>query len=214
MEPASIIAVRKADDLTAFVESGRYKTELYGTAWGHTDDNPDYQRIKMTWLMDVIMPHFTVLEIGPGGGRWSQNLIDKVAKAILVDGTPASEIAIRYRFNWDGFSYRVSPDGTMPFVDSGSIDYCFSFDTFVHFEPLLFDTYVGEIGRSLRPGGKFRLHYARHWPENESPDPADFTYRDEGDIAKLLDDAGMSLTPKRYEQRSGNGSLFVEAVKR
>jgi len=208
------LAEAKAADLSHFVESGRYLTEIYSAAWGHVDSHPQYQSILNEWLLATIKPQDVVLEIGAGGGRWSRNFANRVAHAFLVDGTPALEPAIRQQNDWQGFSYHVSTDGMMPFLETGSIDYCFSFDTFVHFETPLFETYITEIGRSLKKGGLFHLHYARYWPENESPDPRDFTYRDEPLVERLLINAGMYLTGKRQEYHSGNGSLLTEAMKR
>ena len=206
------LAETKSQDLAWFVETGRHLTEIYGTAWGDFD-TAEVRSLVNDWIMARLGLQVVALEIGAGGGRWSRTLVGQVAHAILVDGTPLFETAIRQHADWPGFSFHVAPEGLMPFLESGTVDYCFSFDTFVHFETPLFEQYLDEIGRVLKCGGILHLHYARYWPENQHPDPRDFTYRDEALVGTLLNNAGMSLTGRRREQRIGNGSVYVEAVK-
>lgn len=154
----------------------------------------------------------TALEIGSGGGRWSRYFAGRVTRACLVDATVASEIAIRSHCDWPGFGFIVSPDGALPALQSESIDFAFSFDTFVHFDPALFDRYIVELGRVLKPSAKFILHYARRWPECEQDDTI-FFYREKEDVKRLLAEFGFGLTGRELELRGGFGSIVVEAVK-
>jgi SAM-dependent methyltransferase len=41
-----------------------------------------------------------------------------------------------------------------------SVDFVFSFDSFVHIDREIVDAYLGEIGRILKPGGKGFIHHS------------------------------------------------------
>ncbi len=49
---------------------------------------------------------------------------------------------------------------TFPMVDSGSIDFAFSFDSLVHVESDVMASYVSELARVLKPGGFAFLHHS------------------------------------------------------
>ncbi len=205
-------AGRQATALEQSVAAGEHLNMVYGTQWtGDFDSNPLMCLIRDEWLIPATEGCKIALEIGAGGGRWSRFWINRVEKAILVDGTPACEIATRHHLQWDGLEFLVSRKGTMPSIADASIDYCFSFDTFVHFEPPLFGRYISEIGRVLRPGGILHLHYARVWPENPMNDHESYKYRAESDVADMLSRSGLQLTERRHEIRVSNGSLLIEA---
>jgi SAM-dependent methyltransferase len=206
----TIEANRQAKVLEEFVAAGTHRESLYGIEWGDPDLAPHLRQVRDEWLLPTIGPHATVLEIGSGGGRWSRYFVGRVERAILVDGTPASAAAIRERYHWPAFEYQVSPDGRLPLVGDGEVDYVFSFDTFVHFEAELFNRYIEEIGRVLRPGGLLHLHYARRWPDS-APEAESFRYRSEADVACRLGFAAMSLTERRMEFHGQLGSVLVEA---
>jgi len=89
----------------------------------------------------------------------------------LVDGTLATEQAIRNKIDLTGTDVRfyASPTGTLPFLADASVDALFTFDVFVHFHRTLFEAYLAELRRVLKPGGHFVFHYAKLYiPENKA----------------------------------------------
>jgi SAM-dependent methyltransferase len=198
--------------LDAFVTSGRHRSGLYGIEWGDPDVAPHLRQVRDEWLIPSLAPEATVLEVGSGGGRWSRYFVARVKRTILIDGTWASAHAIRDRFRWPGFEFQIAPAGRLPLVRSGEADYVFSFDTFVHFDAPLFNCYIEEIGRVLRPGGRLHLHYARRWPDSAA-EPQSFRYRVEADVAYHLGFAGLRLSERRVEFHGQLGSVLVEAVR-
>ena len=152
-------AERQRYGLELYVEAGDF-SRYYGIQYG------DPAAPKFDTAREILStePGSTVMEIGSGGGRWSQFIIGKASRSILVDGTPASEAAIRGHFLVpDSTEFIVSPGGKLPTVPDASVDFVWSFDTFVHFDPLLFWAYCREVARVLRSGGRFMLYYA--WDE-------------------------------------------------
>lgn len=168
--------------------------------------------VRDSWLLPQLGPVKKILEVGSGGGRWSRYFIGACRKAVLVDGTWASEAAIRVRFDWPGFVYRVSKLGDLD-VSSETVDYAFSFDTFVHFHEALFWRYIESLGRVLKPDGVLHVHYARRFSESEANGEC-FQYHPEAKIREAFDHAGLRLTGREKEFGGGYGAVLVEAVKR
>jgi SAM-dependent methyltransferase len=185
----------------------------YGEQWGTPEGDLLLREVRDGWLSPMLAPDRTILEIGSGGGRWSQYFRGRVKRAILVDGTPASEQAVSRFCPWSGFRFVVSTDGRIPDVPARSVDYVWSYDTFVHFHPALFDFYVAEVGRVLAKTGVCHLHYATLWPDWHNVNGRCFKYRDPEDVEPILQAAGLCVTGRRLEIRAGYGSILVELSK-
>lgn len=202
----------QAKSVEQFVSDGKSESQIYGLQWGDPDKHEWLQGVLHDFLLSNLKPDMNTIEIGCGGGRWSRYFVDRVKRAWLVDATPASERAIRSHCDWPGFAFLLSPDGTLPELAPSSLDFAFSFDTFVHFERALFDRYLGELGRVLKPTAKLVLHYARRWPECKQDD-AIFLYREDGEVERVLAGSGFDLTGRELPLRGGYGSIVREAIK-
>ncbi|MGI8803859.1 MAG: class I SAM-dependent methyltransferase [Solirubrobacteraceae bacterium] len=102
----------------------------------------------------------TILEIGPGAGRWTEALHDTAAELILVDITDTTLELCRARLGDPPNVTYVRSDGTtLREVPAASVDGIWSFDAFVHIAPLDIAGYLGEMARVLRPGGVAVIHH-------------------------------------------------------
>lgn len=102
-----------------------------------------------------------VLEIGPGGGRWSQVLARRASRLVLVDVSERPLQLCREQLGGDtSVQYVLSSGSDLPGVKDGSIDAVWSFDVFVHVAPRDQAAYLAEIARVLAPGGVAVLHHA------------------------------------------------------
>jgi ubiquinone/menaquinone biosynthesis C-methylase UbiE len=104
-----------------------------------------------------------VLEIGPGGGKWTVRLAPRVAHLTVFDVADAMLQRTRDRVDAEGcgnVSYLLGNGRDLAPVPSASVDVVFSYDVFVHIA--LEDTfaYVADIARVLKPGGVVVLHHA------------------------------------------------------
>ena len=178
-------ADRQQAALREFVRSGGPAERVYGLEWGDPRRDPVQAEVLRRFLLPFLSPPGTVLEIGAGGGRWTRELAGRAARLVLVDGVPEFEAAIRHHLPDIEAAFLVAPDGRLPAVPDGSVDFAFSFDTFVHFHEELFDAYVETVGRVLKPGGHLVLHHARHYP-GCAYGPDCFRYRDEAAVAAVL----------------------------
>jgi SAM-dependent methyltransferase len=112
-------------------------------------------------LLPTIPPGGTLLEIGAGGGRWSEVLVPRAERTILVDVTPAVLEICRERLSeHSDVKYVLSHGSDLPGVEDGSVDAIWSFDVFVHIAPADQARYLDEISRALRPGGVAAIHHA------------------------------------------------------
>jgi SAM-dependent methyltransferase len=130
-----------------------------GEEW---NESPDW---KQALIDDVLLPTIpaggTVVEIGAGGGRWSEVLAARAERTILVDVTPAVLELCRERLGErDDVEYRVSSGSDLPGVEDASVDAVWSFDVFVHVAPVDQAGYLDEVARVLRPGGIAAIHHA------------------------------------------------------
>ena len=102
-------------------------------------------------------PEKRVVEIGPGGGKFSRRLIDRCGELILVD---ISEEMLERANSQCGHRARqeLVEDGMLEGIESGSVDLVFSYDVFIHLESEEVFRYFAEVNRILRHGGVFSVH--------------------------------------------------------
>lgn len=96
----------------------------------------------------------TILEIACGYGRWTNFLSEHCDRLIGVDLVAQCVEACRRRFASLNHLSFVQNDGrSLDFVEDGSVDFVFSFDSLVHVEPTVIRGYLSQFPRILRPGG-------------------------------------------------------------
>jgi SAM-dependent methyltransferase len=107
------------------------------------------------------LPAGSILEIGPGYGRWSQFLLAECRELVLVDLSASCIEACRERFADSSHVRYVVNDGTsLAALADDSIDLAFSFDSLVHAELDALDGYLAGLATKLKPGGTAVLHHS------------------------------------------------------
>ena len=106
-----------------------------------------------------------VVEIGPGGGKFSREIVGRCRELVLVD--ISREMLRRANRACDGRAREVLiEDGNFQDLDPGSIDLVFSYDVFIHLESEEVFRYFAEVNKILRTGGVFSVHtssYESRW---------------------------------------------------
>jgi SAM-dependent methyltransferase len=106
-----------------------------------------------------IPPGSTVVEIGPGAGRWTAVLQRRAAKMHVIDVSERALSLCQDRFAFTGnIEYLLGDGRTIPLPGS-SIDAVWSYDVFVHINPLDARSYFAEVARILKPGGRAVVHH-------------------------------------------------------
>jgi SAM-dependent methyltransferase len=107
------------------------------------------------------LPTDTIVEIGPGFGRWSQYLRHLCGRLILVDLSQRCIDACRQRFAADTHIEYVVNDGTsLEGIHDRTVDFIFSFDSLVHAEADAVGAYLAEAARTLKRGGAGFIHHS------------------------------------------------------
>ena len=135
------------------------KDENYGLEWGDPEVSPPLRYVRDHFLRPYVSPETTVVEIGPGGGRWTRYMLD--AKQIyavdyhqeLLDELKSNIDSVRIVF--------LKNDGdNFPNVPNESVDFVFSFGTFVHLDIDIIDRYLQNIKPLLKPESNVVLQYS------------------------------------------------------
>lgn len=124
-----------------------------------------YEAWKQSILDTFVAPSLTqksvALEVAPGHGRWTEFLVAHAAKVHLFDLNASCMDACRQRFaDVDHVTFCVNDGASLPGVADATVDFVWSYDSFVHMEADVIAAYLGEFARVLRPGGRAVIHHA------------------------------------------------------
>jgi SAM-dependent methyltransferase len=107
------------------------------------------------------LPARTILEIAPGFGRWTHFLKEYCDELWAVDKSNECIEACRQRFASTPHVRCYLNDGrSLSMIPDRSIDFIFSFDSFVHTNRDVVETYVRELRTKLKVGGKGFIHHS------------------------------------------------------
>jgi SAM-dependent methyltransferase len=111
--------------------------------------------------LHAFLPTGTILELGPGHGRWTQYLKDMCREMVLVDVAENCIEACRTRFaGTPNMTFYVNDGRSLSAVPDRSVDLAFSFDSLVHAEDDVLEAYAHELARTLRPHGIGFIHHS------------------------------------------------------
>jgi SAM-dependent methyltransferase len=107
------------------------------------------------------LPARNIVEIAPGHGRWTRFLLPHCETFLGVELSPSCTEFCRTRFAKAPQARFATNDGrSMDMIDDGTVDFVFSFDSLVHSEIDVLQSYIPQILRKLAPGGIAFLHHS------------------------------------------------------
>ena len=107
------------------------------------------------------LPASTILEIGPGFGRWTRYLQEQCDHLVLVDFNENCIAACCRRFaEKTHLGYHCNDGRSLAMVADDSIDFLFSFDSLVHAPRVAIEAYVSQLAKKLRADGVGFLHHS------------------------------------------------------
>jgi ubiquinone/menaquinone biosynthesis C-methylase UbiE len=157
------------------------------------------QRLVRECLQRFMPASSVILEVGPGGGRWTEYLLLRARRLILVDVAERCLELCRERFDNDPrLSYvhaEADPVAFIPpsSVSDGSVDAIWSYDAFVHINPTDTTQYLREFRRVLRPGGIAVIHHVGQTPTEWDYAEAFRAQMNAKFFAHLLQQQGLQL---------------------
>jgi SAM-dependent methyltransferase len=134
-------------------------TKFYGLQWGDPEVSGPHGYMRDRYILPYVRPDHVALEIGPGGGRWTQYLLG-FRQLYVVDYHTELLQELRGRFDATNMQFIVNHGTDFPGVPEHSIDYVISVACFVHLEPHLIAAYLKNIAGILKPGGNVFMTYS------------------------------------------------------
>lgn len=132
--------------------------EEWSDWWGSAD--AQWKHCIFPRISDL-RPSGTILEIGPGFGRWTGYLGELATDLIAVDISPRCIEACRGRFaEKSNVTFFVNDGLSLDMVQDRSIDFVFSFDSLVHAEADAIGSYISALGRKLSANGRGFIHHS------------------------------------------------------
>ncbi len=133
---------------------------VYGMRWGDPETVPPLVWVRDHFLLPYVHPERVAVEIGPGGGRWTSYLLP-FRRLYLVDYVPEVLAEARRRFRRSTHVVFILNHGDdFPGIPAASVDFVFSFGTFVHLELPIIAAYLANLATILAPQGQAVLQYA------------------------------------------------------
>jgi 2-polyprenyl-3-methyl-5-hydroxy-6-metoxy-1,4-benzoquinol methylase len=130
----------------------------WSSSWGdaHTQWHGTlYPRIKS------FIPAQTILEIAPGFGRWTQFLAHHCEKLIIVDLSSECIEYCKKRFaHYSHIEYHTNDGMSLAMIENNSVDFVFSFDSLVHAEYDVIQSYIIELSKKFKENGSGFIHHS------------------------------------------------------
>jgi ubiquinone/menaquinone biosynthesis C-methylase UbiE len=132
---------------------------IYGLQWGDPDQSEILRTIKDRFVLPHCDPTHAALEIGPGGGRWTRYLLG-FTRLYVVDYHEELLSELRKNFSQPNMVF-VKNNGTdFPQVPDNSVDFVFTFGTFVHLDADLIAAYLRNLRRVVTPRANLVIQYS------------------------------------------------------
>ncbi|MDE2027570.1 MAG: class I SAM-dependent methyltransferase [Candidatus Omnitrophica bacterium] len=139
-----------------------YQWPAEGEEW-----SSDWGNSSLEWFFEIYprihryLPANTILEIAPGHGRWTEFLLKYCKKLVVVDVSENCINICKKRFSsCRHIDYYVNDGRSLDMVADDSLDFIFSFDSLVHAEQDVIQSYVHQLGRKLKKGGWGFIHHS------------------------------------------------------
>lgn len=132
---------------------------IYGMEWGDPDVVDPLKFIRDHFVVPNVKPDHVAVEIGPGGGRWTRYLLG-FRKLYVVDYYSELLEELKKNFHEPNMVFIKNNGTDFPSIAAGSVDFVFSFGTFVHLDMPIIDAYLDNIKPLLKPGANVVLQYS------------------------------------------------------
>lgn len=165
--------------------------KFYGLQWGDPEESGPQIYMRDHYVLPYVNPDQVALEIGPGGGRWTQYLL-RFKKLYVVDYHSELLEELRRRFNKPNMQFIVNNGTDFPGVPATSVDYVISVACFVHFELHLIASYLKNIAKILKPCGNVFLTYSDKTKIGAQLNPT-FSENTREKMAAMVTQAGFQI---------------------
>jgi SAM-dependent methyltransferase len=123
--------------------------------------SPEWKQSLIHCVLYPLIPEqSSILEIGPGAGRWTEVLLERSSAYVGIDISATCVEHCRQRFaGRPNTRFVVGSGRDLAAATDGSVEAIWSFDAFVHINHAEVDDYAREFRRVLKPGGVGVIHH-------------------------------------------------------
>jgi len=135
------------------------KEDFYGLEWGDPENLDPLRYVKDHFLLPYVESSSRIIEIGPGGGRWTRYML-KAKKIYTVDFYQPVLNELAKNYNLPNIQFIKNNGSDFPSIKKHSIDLIFSFGTFVHFDIDIIEEYLKNIKPLLKASSNVIIQYS------------------------------------------------------
>jgi ubiquinone/menaquinone biosynthesis C-methylase UbiE len=172
----------------------------YAQTYKGLDPNTWKTSLINEMMLKYIKNRSTILEIGPGAGRWTEILQKLANRLILADISERALSLCRERFRGlENIEYHLI-EGKLDFIDDNVIDFIWAYDVFVHINPTDIEKYIIDFKRILRRGGCAIIHHAdKYSDEKFAREKALRSYMNARLFAEIVKKDQMEMVEQNYD---------------
>ncbi|MGH7341600.1 MAG: class I SAM-dependent methyltransferase, partial [Candidatus Rokuibacteriota bacterium] len=159
--------------------------------WGDPETVDPLRFIRDRYVLPYVNPEQTGLEIGPGGGRWTRYLLS-FKTLYVVDYHQELLDELRRHFSRPNLVAVKNNGSDFPGVPAHSVQYVFSFGTFVHLELDLISAYLESLRGILAPGANVVIQYSDKTKVMAQVNPG-FSDNSPDEMRRMVGDAGYRI---------------------
>lgn len=132
--------------------------EEWSGAWGGSESQ---WRWSLLPRVRTFLPSRTILELGPGRGRWTHYLKDYCERLVGVDLSESCIQSCKARFAAHSqLDFHANDGKSLAMLPDQSVDFVFSFDSLVHAEADVIEAYITQLSAKLKPDGVGFIHHS------------------------------------------------------
>jgi 2-polyprenyl-3-methyl-5-hydroxy-6-metoxy-1,4-benzoquinol methylase len=180
---------------------GEYNWELKGEEWSSSWGSSEAQWFGSLYpRLHNYLPAARILEIAPGFGRWTRFLLNYCDDYTGIDLSDECVKACKKTFSHVEGARFFKNDGLSLEHATGQYDFVFSFDSLVHADSEVFDSYIPAILKLMRPDGVGFIHHSNF---EDSGETVNIHNRSENVTAEYV---------RSLIQRNGGSALIQEKI--
>jgi cyclopropane fatty-acyl-phospholipid synthase-like methyltransferase len=135
------------------------RKDIYGLEWGDPEQVSPLSYVREHFLAPYVKEESTILEIGPGGGRWTRYMVP-AKKIIAVDYHQELLDELKLNFDLPNIVFVKNNGDDFPGIEDGSVDLLFTFGVFVHLDIDIIDRYLKNMKRLLHSKSNVVIQYS------------------------------------------------------
>lgn len=171
---------------------GEISGNHYGDQWGDPELREDLIKFRKRFIHPFINEQHRALEVGSGGGRWTQYLLP-FKEVICVELNPTMFNYLIDRFEEaNHLQYITSHGSDIPFVPAEYVDFAMTFGVFVHLDICIIEEYLKSVHFTLKRGGQFVMQFSNKEKPSAANNP-DFSDNGPEKMSSLLLENGYVI---------------------